>query len=177
MLSQVICGDHLLSVDFKKSVTSKEPAAIRYPNILRSMDEEIAGQKKASIQEVMQGRPAASWASVFLDYVDLKARLISAESKEASSHFIGLFILLGVVVVLALSSVLMYGAFLLYLVARLLHLTWGWSALICGAILTLSSLLAFFLLRLRLRKPVFQVTLKDLEKDKEWLTQSKTKAS
>jgi uncharacterized membrane protein YqjE len=52
---------------------------------------------------------------------------------------------------------------------------WGWSALICGVVLTVSALLTFFLLRIRLRKPVFQMTLKDLEKDKEWLTQSKTK--
>ncbi len=139
------------------------------------MNAETPGQSEASIKEAMQGRPVASWASIFLDYVDLKARLVSVESKEASGHFIGLFILLGVVLVLAVSSVLMYGAFLLYLVARLLHLAWGWSALICGAILTLSTLIAFLLLRMRLRKPVFQMTLKDLEKDKEWLTQSKTK--
>ena len=78
--------------------------------------------------------------------------------------------------VLALCSILMYGAFLLYLVALLFHLAWGWSALICGVILTLLSILTLFLLRIRLRKPVFQTTLKDLEKDKEWLTQSKTKA-
>jgi uncharacterized membrane protein YqjE len=70
----------------------------------------------------------------------------------------------------------MYGAFLLYLVALLFHFAWGWSALICGVILTLCCLLAFFLLRMRLPKPVFQMTLKDLEKDKEWLAQSKIKA-
>jgi uncharacterized membrane protein YqjE len=141
------------------------------------MDEELQREKRASIQQATQGRPAASWASIFLDYVELKARLMSVESKEASAHLTGLLILLGVVLVLAASSVLMYGAFLLYLVARLLHLAWGWSALICGAVLTFSSLVAFFLLRIRLRKPIFQMTLRDLEKDKEWLTQTKTKTS
>ena len=85
--------------------------------------------------------------------------------------------MLGVILVLAVFSVLMYGAFLLYLVALFFHLAWGWSALICGMILTSSSILAFFLLRMRLRKPVFQMTIKDLEKDKEWLSQSKTKTS
>jgi uncharacterized membrane protein YqjE len=69
----------------------------------------------------------------------------------------------------------MYGAFLLYVVGLLLHLTWGWSALICGVVLTLVSTLVFLLLRSRLRKPIFQLTLKDLEKDKEWLTQSRKK--
>jgi uncharacterized membrane protein YqjE len=133
--------------------------------------------EKSSAQQAMQGRPAASWASIFLDYFDLKARLLAVESKEASAHFIGLLVLLGVMLVLALSSVLMYGTFLLYLVSILFHLAWGWSALICGAILTLSSLGAFFVLRVRLRKPVFQMTLKDIQKDKEWLSQSKTKTS
>jgi uncharacterized membrane protein YqjE len=56
-------------------------------------------------------------------------------------------------------------------------LAWGWSGLICGIILTLLSVIVFFILRQRLRKPVFQITLKDIEKDKEWLTQKKTKAT
>jgi uncharacterized membrane protein YqjE len=133
--------------------------------------------EKSSVQQAMQGQPVASWASIFLDYFDLKARLLSVESREATGHFVGLLVLLGVMLVLAVCSVLMYGVFLLYLVALLFHLAWGWSALICGAILTLCSMLAFFLFRMRLRKPVFQMSLKDLEKDKEWLTQSKTKAS
>jgi len=120
-------------------------------------------------------RPVASWASTVIDYFDLKARLLAVESKEASHHFIGLLMLVGVLVVLAISSVLMYGAFLLYLVSLVLHLVWGWSALICAVILTLAGVVAFLLLRVRLRQPVFQMTLKDLRKDKEWLSQSKTK--
>ncbi|HZC34447.1 MAG TPA: phage holin family protein [Chthoniobacterales bacterium] len=131
--------------------------------------------EKSSVQQAMERRPVASWASIFLDYFDLKARLLAVESKEAAGHFIGLLVVVGVMLILALCSVLMYGAFLLYLVALLLHVAWGWSALICGVVLTVSALLTFFLLRIRLRKPVFQMTLKDLEKDKEWLTQSKTK--
>jgi uncharacterized membrane protein YqjE len=90
--------------------------------------------EKPNVQEAIEGRPVASWASTFIDYPDLKARLLAVESKEASGHFVGLLILVGVLLVLALSSVLMYG---------------------------------IFLLRMRLRKPVFQMTLMDLEKDKE----------
>jgi uncharacterized membrane protein YqjE len=132
---------------------------------------------KFNVQQAMARRPVASWASIFLDYFDSKARLLAVESREATGHFIGLLLLLGVMLVLALCSVLLYGAFLLYLVGILFHLAWGWSALICGVSLTLLSILIFFLLRIGLRKPVFQTTLKDLEKDKEWLIQSKTKAS
>ena len=132
--------------------------------------------EKSSVQQSIEGRPVASLASIFLDYFDLKTRLLAAESREATGHFIWLLVLVRIILVLALCSVIMYGAFLLYLVALLFHLAWGWSALICGVILTLSGILAFFLLRMRLRKPIFQTSLKDLEKDKAWLTQSKTKA-
>jgi uncharacterized membrane protein YqjE len=132
--------------------------------------------KKANANQPMEHRPVASWASTVIDYFDLKVRLLAVESKEASNHFVGLLILVGVLLVLAISSVLMYGVFLLYLVSLVLHLVWGWSALICAAILTLAGFFAFLLLRARLRQPVFQMTLKDLGKDKEWLSQSKTKA-
>ena len=131
--------------------------------------------KNSNAQQPMEHRPVASWASTVIDYFDLKARLLAVESKQASNHFVGLLILVGVLLVLAVSSVLMYGAFLLYLVSLVLHLVWGWSALICAVILTLAGVFAFLLLRVRLRKPVFQMTLKDLGKDKEWLSgQSKT---
>jgi uncharacterized membrane protein YqjE len=128
-----------------------------------------------NVRQRRQSGPIASWASILLDYFDQKARLLAIESREASSHFIGLLVLLGIMLVLALSSTLMYAAFLLYLVALLLHLSWGWSALICAIVLTFLSTLVFFVLRTRLRKPVFQMSLQDLEKDKEWLTHSKTK--
>jgi|HubBroStandDraft_2_1064218.scaffolds.fasta_scaffold1216784_1 uncharacterized membrane protein YqjE len=132
-------------------------------------------EQYSNVQQRMQSGPIASWASILLDYVDQKARLLAIESREASSHFIGLLVLLGIMLVLALSSTLMYGAFLLYLVAILLHLSWGWSALICAVVLTFLSALVFLVLRTRLCKPVFQMSLQDLKKDKEWLTHSKTK--
>ena len=99
--------------------------------------------EKPNVQEAIEGRPVASWVSTFIDYPDLKARLLAVESKEASGHFVGLLILVGVLLVLALSSVLMYGMFLLYLVSLVFHLTWGWGALICGVILTLFEYTCF----------------------------------
>ena len=135
---------------------------------------QVDPERESPTELQIEGKPVASWASIFLDYVELKAQLLVRESKEASGHLIGLIVLTGVVLVLAIASVLMYGAFLLFAVALLLHLAWGWSALICGLILTLLGVIIFFALRQRLRKPVFQMTLKDIEKDKEWLTQNKT---
>jgi len=132
--------------------------------------------QKSSIRQTIEGDHLRSWASIFLDYLNAKARLVATESREASAHFIAILILIGVILVLSLSSVLMYGACLLYLVGALFRLPWGWSALICGALLTLLTLLFLLLLRVQLRKPVFQMSLQDLEKDKEWLSQAKTKA-
>jgi uncharacterized membrane protein YqjE len=130
---------------------------------------------KSSGQELKEATPVATWLSTFLDYFSLKTRLLAVESREAAAHFIGLLTLLVATLVLVLCSVLLYGAFFLYLVALLFHLEWGWSALICGVILTVFSVFAYLLLRMRLRKSVFRMSLKDLEKDKEWLTQLKTK--
>jgi hypothetical protein len=68
-------------------------------------------KRESPIEQKIEGKPVASWASIFLDYVELKARLLARESKEASGHLIGLIVLTGVVLVLAIASVLMYGGF------------------------------------------------------------------
>jgi hypothetical protein len=88
--------------------------------------------QKSSIRQTIEGDHLRSWVSIFLDYLNAKARLVAAESREASAHFIAILVLIGVILVLSLSSVLMYGACLLYLVGALFRLPWGWSALICG---------------------------------------------
>jgi uncharacterized membrane protein YqjE len=130
---------------------------------------------KFCAQQPIQPRPVGSWASIVVDSFDSKAILLAIEAKEASQHLVGLLMLVGVVVVLASSSILTYSGFLLYLVPLLLHLAWGWNALISAVILSLACVVAFFPW-LRLHKPVFRMTLKDLEKDKQWFGQSKTKA-
>ena len=161
-----------LGSSFQKRKT-KQPSKVQYSNPKCGQD----GPREIQCSASNGGPAVASWASIFLDYFDSKARLLAVESREALGHFTWLLVLLGVMLFLDLCSVLMYGTSLLYLVALLFHLAWGWSALICGMILTQLSILAFFVPRIRLRQPVFQTTLKDLEKDKEWLIQSKTKAS
>ena len=59
---------------------------------------------KSSAQKVLQVQPPVSWASVLLDYLDLKARLLALESKEALGHFVVMLIIVGVTLVLSLSS-------------------------------------------------------------------------
>ncbi|MFZ0504781.1 MAG: hypothetical protein WAM44_13775, partial [Chthoniobacterales bacterium] len=65
--------------------------------------------EKSSAQQVPQGQPPVRWAAVLLDYLDLKGRLLALESKEAIGHFVGILVIIGVTLVLALSSALMYG--------------------------------------------------------------------
>jgi len=122
---------------------------------------------KSSGQKLKEAPPVTTWLSTFLDYFSLKTRLLAVESREAAGHFIGILTVLVAMLVLGLCSILLYGAFFLYLIALLFHLAWGWSALICGVVLTVFSVFACLLLRMRLRKSVFQMSLKDLEKDKE----------
>jgi hypothetical protein len=47
--------------------------------------------EKSSAHQVLQGQPPVSWAAVLLDYLDLKGRLLALESKEAVSHFVGIW--------------------------------------------------------------------------------------
>jgi uncharacterized membrane protein YqjE len=131
---------------------------------------------KFCAQQPIQSRPVGSWASIVVNYFDSKARLLAIEPIKGSQHLVGLLMLVGLVAVLASSSILTYSGFLLYLVSLLLHLPWGRSALTSAVILSLPCVVDFFLLRLRFREPVFRMMLKDLEKDKQWLGQSKTKA-
>jgi len=52
--------------------------------------------EKSTAQQVLQGQPPVNWASVLLDYLDLKARLLALESKEAVGHFVGILVIVGV---------------------------------------------------------------------------------
>src|SRR5215469_11662554 len=107
--------------------------------------------QKSSTQRAMEGGHLKSWASIFLDYFDAKARLVATESREASGHFIAVLVLIGIILVLSLFSVLMYGAYILYIVSILFGLAWGWSALTCGGVHTLAAVSFFLLLRAKLR--------------------------
>jgi uncharacterized membrane protein YqjE len=132
--------------------------------------------EKSNVQPAIEGRPLSSWAAALLDYFDAKVRLMAAESGEASRHFVLLLILIGAVLVLSLCGIVMYAAFLLFVIGLIFHLAWGWSALVVGTAATLFSVLLFLWFRIQIRKPVFQMSLKDLQKDREWLSQSRTKA-
>jgi hypothetical protein len=47
-------------------------------------------KEKSGAQQVEQGQTPGSWASILLDYLDSKTRLLALESKEAVGHFVSL---------------------------------------------------------------------------------------
>ena len=130
------------------------------------------------------------WVATFLRYLELRFQLLGLEAKEAGFHLLIIALLLGfwfVVWAAAMArhrpwaepdarrrylwwlSAPMFAVFLLYLIVTLLHWDWGWGALLCAGILLAGSLVAAIILRYRVIRPMFRMTLDELQKDREWL--------
>jgi len=110
-----------------------------------------------------------SWAAAFLRYLELRLQLLGLEAKEAGLHLLIIGLLVTGVLVLFAGSLVMFTVFLLYLIITLLHWEWGWGALLCAGILLGGSLVAAIILRYRIIRPMFRMTLEELQKDREWL--------
>ena len=115
------------------------------------------------------GDSVKHWISSFLRYLELRLRLVALESKEAGLHLLIIGILITSVLVLFAGSLIMMAVFLLYLIVSLLHWEWGWGALLCAGILLAGSLTAAIILRYRIARRLFPLTLEELQKDREWL--------
>jgi uncharacterized membrane protein YqjE len=115
------------------------------------------------------GDSVKNWISSLLRYLELRLRLAALESKEAGLHLLIIGILIVSVLVLFAESLIMMAVFLLYLIVSLLHWEWGWGALLCAGILLAGSLTAAIILRYRVTRRLFPLTLEELQKDREWL--------
>jgi uncharacterized membrane protein YqjE len=89
--------------------------------------------------------------------------------KEAGLHLLIIGLLVTGVLVLFAGFLVMFAVFLLFLIVTLLHWEWGWGALLCAGILLTGSLVAAIILRYRVIRPMFRMTLDELQKDREWL--------
>jgi uncharacterized membrane protein YqjE len=123
----------------------------------------------AETERVSTGDSIRDWVASFLRYGELRLRLLGLESKDAGLHLLILAILFASVVALFVGFLLMFAVFLLYLIITLLHWEWGWGALLCSGILLLGSVVAGVILRFRIVRPLFSLTLAELQKDREWL--------
>jgi len=110
------------------------------------------------------------WLASFLNYLELRLRLLGLESKEAGLHLLVLALLLVGAVVFFAGFLVMLLVFLLYLITLLFHWGWGWSALACGGVSLLAAIAAGVVLRYRIVRPLFPTTLAELKRDREWLT-------
>ena len=117
-----------------------------------------------------------SLVASFLSYLELRLRLLGLESKEAGFHLLALALLFASTVVFFAGFLVMLIVFLLYLVMLIFHWEWGWSALLCGGVLLLTSVVAGVILRYRIMKPIFPTTVAEFKKDREWLTHKKKKS-
>lgn len=109
------------------------------------------------------------WVAAFLRYLELRLQLLGLEAKEAGLHLLIIGLLVTGVLVLFAGFLVMFAVFLLYLIITILHWEWGWGALLCAGILLTGSLVAAIILRYRVIRPMFRMTLDELQKDREWL--------
>jgi uncharacterized membrane protein YqjE len=123
----------------------------------------------AETERVSTGDSIRDWVASFLRYGELRLRLLGLESKDAGLHLLILAVLFASVVALFVGFLLMLAVFLLYLIITLLHWEWGWGALLCSGILLLGSIVAALILRFQIVRPLFSLTLAELQKDREWL--------
>jgi uncharacterized membrane protein YqjE len=123
----------------------------------------------ADSERTSTGDSIRDCAASFLRYAELRLRLLGLESKDAGLHLLILAVLLVSTLALFAGFLLMFAVFLLYLIITLLHWEWGWGALLCAGILLLGSITAAIVLRFRIVRPLFSLTLAELQKDREWL--------
>jgi|SRR3984893_4548932 uncharacterized membrane protein YqjE len=122
------------------------------------------------------GESLRQWVAALGEYLALKLKLFGVESREAALHLLVLALLFGSVIALFGGFLMMLLVFLLYLLTILFHWEWGWSALACAGISLLACVIVALIFRFRVTRALFPVTLSELKKDREWLTQ-KSKSS
>jgi uncharacterized membrane protein YqjE len=109
------------------------------------------------------------WVATFLRYLELRLQLFGLEAKEAGLHLLIIGLLVTGILALFAGFLVMFAVFLLYLIITLLHWEWGWGALLCAGILLVTGGVAAVVLRYRVSRPMFRMTLDELQKDREWL--------
>ena len=67
---------------------------------------------------------------------------------------------------------ILHEIFLLFLIIKITGWEWGWAALLVTVVLLVLSGVTAVLLRTRITKPLFTLTLAELRKDREWLRQT-----
>lgn len=125
------------------------------------------------------GLGTARWASQlkatarsFLAYVQIRTQLFALECREAATEG-GRQLLVSLVA--AVLFFLGYALLLVCLIERTsvwLRVPWVWPALILALLHLLAGSAVWWFAQTRLKRPLFEATLAELEKDQEWITRN-----
>ncbi|MBV9492495.1 MAG: phage holin family protein [Verrucomicrobia bacterium] len=122
---------------------------------------------------VSAGESLREWLASVLKILELKLRLLGFEGREAGVHLLILAVLIAGTVALFVGSLIFLAIFLLFLIIKITGWEWGWAALLVTVVLLVLSGVTAVLLRTRITKPLFTLTLAELRKDREWLRQTR----
>jgi uncharacterized membrane protein YqjE len=103
------------------------------------------------------------------DFFESRLALAAKESKSAALQIL---IMIGSLIFAALLCVMGYVFLIVSAIAGLAHLagtSWPWIALIVGLVHFIIALVLLLIARSRITKPMFQDTVDELKKDREWL--------
>ena len=118
---------------------------------------------------------AGSVLDAILAYLDARVSLFKLESKEASGNLVRRAILL-----VCAGIFLIFGYFIaiiagISLAAAHFDTPWEYVALGTAAAHATLGILALLIARTRFSRPLFEHTLKEIEKDRQWLQERKQK--
>jgi len=111
------------------------------------------------------------WIVFFLRYLELRLELLGLEAREAGVHLLIISLLLVGTLICFTGFFILLIVSLLYFMTLILHWPWGWCALLLAAGLFVIGIVTGIIFTSRLRKPLFSVTLAELQKDCQWLKQ------
>lgn len=113
-----------------------------------------------------------STARSLLAYLQIRAQLFALECKEASvltGRRFAVWFLAGLLLFVGYSLLVVS---LIELLASALGLRWVWPALLFAALHLGGGAAVWWLALTRLKRPLFEATLQELEKDQQWITQN-----
>src|SRR5689334_6793060 len=122
---------------------------------------------------VSAGESFREWLASILKIIELKLQLLGFEGREAGVHLLVLAVLIASTVALIVAALVFLAVFLLFVIVKITGWEWGWAALLAAVVLLVLSVVTAMLLRTRITKPLFPLTLAELRKDREWLRQTR----
>lgn len=122
---------------------------------------------------VSAGEALREWLASVLKFFELKLQLLGFEGREAGVHLLILAVLIASTLALLVMALIFLAVFLLFIIVKITGWEWGWAALLAAVVLMVLSGVTAFMIRTRVTKPLFTLTLAELRKDREWLRQTR----